>query len=307
MPLDLGEAGDVAAIDLKECAARLDAQGCDLTSDEGVAAAAALLARLSANRDFLVERAMAELEQRCSGQQASNRYGSQVLMLARREGGWFMRANFWPAADDPVLQASGADHYVYHVAHDHNFDFLTVGHRGPGYRSNWYERDDAPLIGVPGEAARLTLVEQGQLTPGRMILYRAHRDVHDQLPPDSLSISLNIVPDQPQTKWRDQYLFDTASNTVAAVPTLSQGEVILRIAVQMGGGNGLELAHHLARHHPCHRARWNAWLAIAGREEEAGRRQVYERASSEHSALVTGMAKLFLDRMDARSLHDTGQ
>lgn len=306
MPADLGTTDGALAIGLDECVARLDEQGCDLTHAEGVARATALLAGLAANRDFLVERAMAELKARCSGQQGQNRYGAQVLMLARRERRWFIRANFWPAADDPVLRASGPEHYFYHVPHDHNFDFVTVGYWGPGYRSNWYERDAVAGVGVPGEAAGLRLVEQGQLGQGRLMHYRAHRDVHDQLPPEVLSISLNIVPDQPDTMWRDQYLFDTTADRITGVPTLSQGEIMLRIAVVMGEGDGLDLAHHLARHHPCERARWSAWQAIAGTEAASGRRALYERATMESSPLVSGMAKMFLTRMDQRGEDDRG-
>lgn len=307
MPVDLGHAGGVAAIDLDECIARLDERGCDLTTLEGVAAVAQLLAGLAANGMFLAERAMAELKQRCAGQQASNRYGAQVLMLARRPGAWFIRANLWPAADDPVLLASGPEHYFYHVPHDHNFDFVTVGYRGPGYRSNWYERVGRPLAGVPGEAAGLRLVEQGHLGEGRVMHYRAHQDVHDQLPPSALSVSLNIVPDISGTVWRDQFLFDTGRNLVAAVPTVSQGEILLGIAVQLGAGNGIDLAEQLARHHPCERARWSAWQAMAGACDEAERRRLYERATMESSPLVSGMAKLFLERMDARAHHDPGR
>lgn len=300
MPVELGNCDGAGPMSLEECVARLDEAGCDLSTTDGVRSAAELLAGLAANRVFLVERAMGELKQRCSGQQAGNRYGAQVLMLARRQRGWFIRANFWPAAEDPVLQASGPEHYFYHVPHDHNFDFVTVGYWGPGYRSNWYERGEEPLAGVPGEAAGLRLIEQGQLTPGRMLHYRAHRDVHDQLPPGALSISLNIVADQPGAMWRDQYLFDTGRNVVSGVPTLSQNEIMLRIAVAMGEGNGVDLAGQWARRHPCDRARWSAWQALAGREAEAGRRAVYERATMEASPLVSGMAKLFLDRMDKR-------
>ena len=304
MPVELRHAAGVAAIDLEECSARLDESGCDLSNPDGVARAGELLAGLCANRGFLARLAMDELRQRCAGQQAGNRYGAQVLMLARRPGAWFIRANFWPAADDPVLHASGAEHYFYHVPHDHNFDFVTVGYWGPGYRSNWYERDETPISGVPGEAAGLRLVEQGQLGEGRVLHYRAHRDVHDQLPPTALSVSLNIVADQPGTVWRDQYLFDTRHNHVSGVPTLSQGEILLGMAVRLGSSEAMELAAHLARSHPSERARWSAWQAMAGVRDEAGRRRLYERATMESSPLVSGMAKLFLDRMDARALHD---
>lgn len=39
----------------------------------------------------------------------------------------------------------------------------------------------------------IRFVERSNLAEGRMMLYRAHRDVHSQLPPESLSVSLNIM------------------------------------------------------------------------------------------------------------------
>src|SRR3546814_2634595 len=44
-----------------------------------------------------------------------------------------------------------------------------------------------------GEPLNLQFVERSQLDEGKMMLYRAHRDIHSQRPPTSLSVSLNIM------------------------------------------------------------------------------------------------------------------
>ena len=286
-------------ITLDEFIARLDEQGCDLSSAAGMDRASGLLARLWANRDFLVDLALDELKRDCAGQRGANRYGAQVLLLHRASGRHFVRANFWPAADDPLVRASGRQHYFYDVPHDHNFEFLTIGYLGPGYRSQWYDYDYETVTGYPGEAVTLRHCENGALTPGRMLHYRAHRDVHLQLPPPALSVSLNIVPERPDVMWRDQYLFDIDRSCVAAVPTMAPGEAFLRLAVHHAGGDGVDLAEQFARHHPSERMRWTAWQALAGAAaDEDGSRAVIERAASDHSALVSHNAAALLARME---------
>ena len=46
------------------------------------------------------------------------------------------------------------------------------------------------------------------------MLYRAHRDVHLQLPADAMSVSLNIVETSHSSVFRDQYRFDVATRKV---------------------------------------------------------------------------------------------
>lgn len=300
------DAAGSAALDLAECIARLTETGCDLQSEDGVEHAAGLLAGLHANREFLVDAALAELKQGCVGQVADNAYGAQVLLLHRQEGAFFIRANFWPSMDEPVARASGAAHYAYHLAHDHNFDFLTVGYLGPGYRSDWYEYDHDQVVGISGEPVALRLTERGQLSPGRLLHYRAHRDIHSQLPPPSLSVSLNIVPERPGMLWRDQYVFDLDRSCVAGIQTMVPSEVMLKLAVHFGGGNGLDLAHHVAGHHPSERVRWSAWRALIGLPgTRAGQIALVERAAAAASPLVAGQARGMLDLL-GESERDAG-
>lgn len=291
-------------IDLAECIARLDEAGCDLSQDDGIEQAADVLARLHANRDFLVDAALAALKDGCAEQAAANAYGGQVLLLHRREGHYFIRANFWPAMDDPIARASGPAHYSYHAAHDHNFDFLTVGYLGPGYRSDWYEYAHDAVAGYAGEPVDLHLTECGQLTEGRLLHYRAHRDIHAQHPPQSLSISLNIVPEHPGILWRDQYMFDLDQHTVAGIQTAVPSEALLRLAVHFGAGDGRDLAETMAAQHPSHRVRWSAWRALIGQSTAITEKlALAERAAASPSALVAGQARgMIIQLLSAESV-----
>lgn len=294
MALDLTGSGTGNMVTLDELVARLDETSWSLHSPDAAMQVAEWLAALGRNTHFLADLALDELKQQCSGQARDNRYSSQVLLLHRVPGHYLIRANFWPAGDDPTLRASGSDHYFYHQPHDHNFDFLTIGYAGPGYRSRWYERDPAMRQGYIGAPAVLTPVEEGQLSPGRILHYRAHRDVHDQLPPDALSISINIIPERPDIAWHDQYFFDVAGGRISGLPTLASSEILLRIAAVLAPEHGHDLAHDVAVRHPSHRMRWSAWRALIGSAGNADERQrlIGQAAASSCASVAAGAAQL---------------
>ncbi len=265
----------------------------DLADEDQLDRHAHLLARLHANRSFLVDASIAALKEQCREQSEVNGYGGQVMLLHRAPGRFFVRANFWPSADDPMAQASGLDHYAYALPHDHNFDFLTVGYLGPGYRSDWYDYDYEAVSGFPGEAVELRPTESGQLSLGRMLHYRAHRDIHRQLPPESLSVSVNFVPEHPGMLWQDQYVFDLDASLVASIQTMVPAENLLKMAVHFGDGEGLDLAAEFARSHPSERMRWSAWRAMIGATSGQARTGLLEAALSQPSALVSGHARRY--------------
>ena len=186
----------------------LNDESFDPADEESFAAAAPLLKGLANNRDFLAEIAIAELKDRCNRQSLENRYSSQVIMLHRASEKYFIRANFWPSPRDSVFKASGTSPFFYHVPHDHNFSFLTVGYLGPGYWSEYYEYDYGEVVGLPGEKVDLRFIEKAKLDQGKVMLYRAHRDVHNQLPADDMSISINIMEASNRLPFLSQYQFD---------------------------------------------------------------------------------------------------
>ncbi|MCW0198580.1 transposase [Sphingopyxis sp.] len=271
--------------DLAEVAARLDESGVDLSDEASLARCTGLLAGLARNRDFLAGRIIAELKASYADQLAANRYSAQVFLLHRSPRGFFLRANLWPAATDAVYAASGGAAFAYGVPHDHNFSFLTTGYWGPGYVSDYYDYDAEQVDGRLGELLPLRFVERSVLNEGRMMLYRAHRDIHSQFPPERLSISLNIMDEGEHVPWRDQYIVDLEQRTIARRPTLSSGEMLLRCAVHLTD-NGKDVAEQFARMHPVPRVRANAIAALAAVEEGAGRAAVLERGLGDADARV---------------------
>lgn len=273
------------ALDLAEVAARLDEGGVDLTDEAGLAHAAALLAGLAQNRDFLADHIVAELKASFANQVELSRYSAQVFLLHRSPRGPFLRANLWPAATDASYVASGGAAFAYGLPHDHNFSFLTTGYWGPGYVSDYYDYDAEAVDGHLGEALNLRFVERSQLGEGRMMLYRAHRDIHSQLPPERLSVSLNIIEEGEHIPWRDQYIVDLETGTITRRPTLTPTEMLLRCAVHLTD-EGKDIADDFAKAHPVPRVRANALAALAAVEEGAGRAAVLERGLRDSDARV---------------------
>lgn len=272
-------------LDLEEVAARLDESGVDLSDEASVAQCVDLLAGLARNRDFLADRLIAELKASYVDQLEANRYSAQVFLLYRSPRGHFLRANMWPAAGDAAYAASGPAAFAYGLPHDHNFHFLTTGYFGPGYVSDYYDYDAEAVDGRIGEPLNLSFVERSQLGEGQMMLYRAHRDVHSQLPPESLSVSLNIMDQNENVPWRDQYIIDLDHGTIARRPTLSPSEMLLRCAVHLTG-NGMDIADQFARTHPVPRVRANAIAALAALEMGDARTEVLERGLADKDARV---------------------
>lgn len=252
------------------------------------------LGGLARNRDFLARRMIAELKSQCAAQLTDNRYGPQVVMLHQAKRRYAVRANIWLAADDSEYRANGAQAYFYGRAHDHNFDFLTVGYWGPGYISDYYDygdgADNAMLVGYPGETVPLRFVERSALGEGRMLLYRAGIDIHRQWPPKSLSISLNVIEASPAVRWRNQYLIDIDSRSLLRPISVAAGECLLAVAVHFDE-NGRDLAHAYVKTHPCERMRWSAARALATTlPDAAARRDWFARLTASDSALVASRA-----------------
>ena len=286
MPLCLAP-DDGPACDLAECVARIGERGFDPDDADSLNHAAHWLRRLGHDRQFLGDMVLAELAGRYDAAKAGSSYGAQVVMLARPGGNFFLRANIWPSAHEYCVRASGEAAYFFDLPHDHNLSFLTLGYFGPGYWSDYYEYDYDQVAGHVGEAVDLRFVETSRLSPGKMMLYRAHRDVHVQKPADSLSVSINIMHAAAWQGWFDQYRFDVENRRIAGILNHAASDVLLRLAVHMLPGEGMALADHMARRHPSGRIRVAACEALAS----GGVGDAWDRAVDSDCAMVRETAR----------------
>ena len=293
--------GNGSAIGLDDLVDALDAHEFDVRCEDSFASAGPLLARLGRNRDFLADLAIESLKGRCADQALGNAYTAQVFLLRPGNGRYLLRANFWPAAGDAVVRASGTAPFFYEMAHDHNFSFLTVGYLGPGYWSDYYEYDVARVSGAVGEHAGLQFVERSRLEPDKLMLYRARRDIHAQFPPDAFSVSLNILGYDRAQPWWDQYRFDLAAGTISGALTTAPSEALVALAAQFGGGNGADLVHDFAQRHPSPRMRFTAITALAATMgDAAARHAILARATGDTDTYVAAQARARIRMMEGR-------
>jgi hypothetical protein len=286
------ECADDESCELGECVDALSDADFNPSEEDSLQHAAAWLRRLGNNRSFLGDLMLEQLRNRHREEAELSSYGPQVIMLSRPDHAFFVRANIWPSETEHAYRASGGDAFVYGLAHDHNFDFLTVGYLGPGYWSDYYTYDYEALDGWVGEKANLQFVERSAFSEGKLVHYRAHLDVHRQWPPDSLSVSLNVMHMSAAQGWLDQYLFDVDSDTVAGIAGTGAGETFLRIAVGLGSDEALDLADHFGRAHPCDRMRLGAWDARAAAAPDlAARDALWREAELAGSRMVAMEAK----------------
>jgi len=263
----LEDEGDCSLTEAIEALRELDF---DPTCKERTVRAARWLRRLSGNRTFLADLLVDKLAGR-PGQNAAvdSEYGPQVIMLSPHHqgpsGGMFLRANIWPSEQDLCFKNSGARNFVYGVPHDHDFSFLTSGYLGPGYRSDYYEYDYESVAGYPGEPVDLRFIERSALHQGKLMLYRRHLDIHSQLPPESMSVSLNVMHIDPAQAWYDQYGFDLEQRRVSKVLSPNSTEAFLRVAVATGSEEAFDFAEWVGATHPSDRLRLASFEARAAR------------------------------------------
>ncbi len=293
MPRVIDLADDRIA-DLAEACEAIEAAGFDPGDEDSLHHAALWLRRLGNNRAFLGDLLIEQLAQRHRDDLGGSAYSPQVVVLSQPYRDFYLRANIWPSADEHMVRASGTSAFAIGLPHDHNFNFLTLGYFGPGYWSDYYLYNYEEVVGWTGEPVpSLRFVERSRLEQGKLMLYRAHLDVHTQLPADSLSVSLNVMHSHGAQGWLDQYRFDTEHGTVAGLLGPPPSEAFLRVAVGLGGAEAIDLAERFAQHHPSDRMRLAAWDALAGLEaDQAARDALWARAEGSGSRLVEVEARM---------------
>jgi hypothetical protein len=285
------ERDDETTASVAECVDALRATGFEPTDEESLQHAAGLLKRLGNDRMFLGDLLVEELARGACEDEGMASYGPQVIMLspAGAAPDFFLRANIWPSPDEHTMRASGSATFVYGVPHDHNFDFLTLGYFGPGYWSDYYEYDFERVAGWRGEPVDLRFVECTRLEEGKILHYRAHRDIHAQHAADALSVSINVVHAGAAQGWLDQYRFDLEDKRVTAILNNGASEAFVRIAVGLGSEEAKDLAHRFGKMHPSDRMRLAAWSALASVEADSD--AVWREAEGAGSRLVSAEAR----------------
>jgi hypothetical protein len=264
----------------------------DLRDLDSIETVAPLLRGLANDRQLVVSRL---------NRQVMNLFRSETIPSAQviflGEGrDFYLRANIWPSLSDLSSGRVYQDQFAYNLAHDHNYSFMTVGYHGPGYITDLYEYDNSVVSGRIGEQVELRFVQRVQFRGGMVMLYEAGRDVHTQLPPDEMSITLNLMISTPEVRLRDQYFFELQRGSLLDYPVETDGSrrvSMIRMAADVGDANTLQLLGDLAAAHPCRRTRLAAYeglVRLAPQDAEA----VWRKAAVDPEVLVSDAARMRL-------------
>ncbi len=261
----------------------------DLRDPDSVIASAPMLKALANDRSLVVSRLNDYVEEAFSTPGLSS---AQAILLGRRKD-FYVRANLWPSASDVGSGRMYQDQFSYHIAHDHNFSFLTVGYLGPGYETDIYEYDYDRVEGYVGEPVEMRFLEKVRFAAGMAMYYRASRDLHIQYPPSATTITLNLLIAPPEVRLREQFEFDLATRTIARLPAeleASRRVSFVALSAQLGDGNTAQLLEDLAGAHPCRRTRLTAWQSlVALQPADAGR--FWTKAAADAAPLVANYAR----------------
>ena len=265
----------------------------DFDDVDSIAASAPKLRALANDRELVVRHLNDQIKGAARGEVFPS---AQSIFLARGKR-FYVRANIWPSSADIAQGRVYQDHFAYHLPHDHNYSFMTVGYHGPGYVTEVYEYDHDKVEGYIGEQVDFRYLDTTLFTAGMVMLYRASKDMHIQYPPEDLSISLNLMTSNPDVLTRDQFLFDNDKRTLARFPSGLEGSrrvSVIEIAGHLGNADTEDMLQTLAAVHPCRRSRLTAYESL---EKLAPTRsaEIWELAVKDGERLVSNAARRRLD------------
>lgn len=269
----------------------------DLLDMDSVAASAPMLRGLANDRELVVR----QINQQVMDLFRNNSAASAQVVFLGEGAGFYVRANLWPSTADIASGRVYQDQFSYHLFHDHNYHFMTVGYSGPGYLTDIYEYDHDQLRGEIGEKVEFKFLESVHFKTGMVMLYRRSRDAHLQYPPDDLSISLNLMISSPGDRVRDQYFFDIDQRTLSEYSQQMEGSrrvSIIEMAGYVGDQNTCSALEDLAARHPCRRSRLSSFQSLE-RLMPADTERMWRLAESDPEPLISKFARRRLDALNA--------
>jgi len=144
--------------------------------------------------------------------------GAQSFYLVDSKA-FSMRLSLWfPDNKLPEKVAVRYDKYFsVGVLHNHNFDFFTVGVYGPGYTSDFYVNNEDLSKKEVGDVIDLEKAWSMKLAQGHSMYVPRGDQFHVQHAPDSMSMSLNVIPNQPRKPTDKQFIMKNDMKTIEHV------------------------------------------------------------------------------------------
>ena len=177
------------------------------------------LRQLATNRTLLSEYLYTTIQQ--DGFSTKNRlYGAYAFVLHSNDL-FTVRLGFW----SPVTSQDERETFIYDLNHSHDFELYCVGYSGDGYTNVSREIvEQTPLqAGVKPKFGDERVLK---LIPGEVLHMLPLREVHKQLPPETMSASLSLlIHPRQETKTEEAWCFD--DNLVPTYPGIARQETAL--------------------------------------------------------------------------------
>ncbi|GAA0711775.1 hypothetical protein [Dokdonella soli] len=238
----------------------------DFRDNESIIASAPALQRLAANKYFLGDWLVDALLNRAQEFQQGNAYNYQSMVI-RVTDNYLLRVNFWvPQHQLSKLSDREAMAFGYDAYHNHNFNLLTVGYTGSGYDTDLYRMREPYRPYELGDVPALDPLGRWHLGCEEVMFYEAFADVHAQVAPPDLSVSINLMTHSTRNTW-PQFMFDSRSRAISAIvgSPLDARIHLLTMARSLVPERANQALARLANSDPSPRLQKLAKDAIAGR------------------------------------------
>tara|TARA_B100000614_G_scaffold243463_1_gene246710 strand:- start:369 stop:1271 length:903 start_codon:yes stop_codon:yes gene_type:complete len=195
-----------------------------------------------------IEKTIRDIFDEKPGHELKDGYGDSAIVLGKF-GDFNVRAVKWP----PMSMVSLPNMYrvglAYDFAHNHDFQLITKGVFGPGYETDVHRCDAALLDGSIGETVDLEYQGRFKLNRGSVMWYEQYHDVHNQIAPQSFSLSLNVIPNKTDSS-NPQLGFDVANGRISTFTRNGESRIVSLIGLLSEFSDTeetLELAYRTAR------------------------------------------------------------
>jgi len=278
MPIVISVPKDIKLIELQEFIDVIEENKYDLNTKDELFILAKLLNQLNNNKQFLINHIANELAN-LSAFQKSNVYDNKTFVLHQTKN-YLLRAVVWTPGNKSI------ENPKFDIYHDHNFDLLTAGYFGPGYKTRALTYNEKDIVGLLDE--EVVVEDKGifTLSEGQIMFYQAKKDIHSQIPPESMSVSINVIPGRNVIN-RPQFEFDKDSFKISRYLQLSSNELVIRLAGLLGDENDIEILKTIIVKHNNPHIKAYAALAIT---------QISPELSEDMDRLIYGSKnKLMID------------
>ncbi|ELU8564811.1 hypothetical protein [Vibrio parahaemolyticus] len=144
------------------------------------------LLELAKNKKLLDNHVLSSLDK--NGFTFNESYNHFLFTLYSSED-FSIRLTFWK----PVLNPIESDTFIYKLKHNHDFEIFMTGYSGDGYETIIYQIGTTTEHIKGGTKVVVLSSDRIKLATGVLIHMKPYTEIHEQLPPKTLSSSLALV------------------------------------------------------------------------------------------------------------------